>query len=222
MSDRYAKLAEREVYQKIIVVAAVTFVILPFVTTFNEFLTKVVESLRFVSLIQSLVAPFIVRVVAVILQMIEVPVSFDGSFLYLTGGWMPLRIYINWNCIGWQSFILLALTFVTGLQGRYTHRSRLVAILTGLEGTFLINVVRILIPTILAYHTGYIPAIIFHDYMGTVFTLLWLGVFWNFAFQSILVKAEGFELYEEISIQGEVGTLESGQGVGSGTKRGDV
>jgi len=182
------KILEDTVYRKILMVAAVTFVILPFVTTFNEFLTKVVESLNFVSMIQGYVAPFIVRIVAAILLVIRIPAAIDGSYLYLTGSWLPLRIYINWNCVGWQSFILLAFTFITGLQGPYKLRSKLMTVLFGLEGTFLINIIRILIPTLLAYRFGYLPAIIFHDYLGTLFTLLWIGVFWNYAFGNILIK----------------------------------
>ena len=187
MSDGLSNRSERKVYRVIIVAAAVAFVVLPFVTSFNELLTKIVESLRLVAVIQGVVAPFVVRVVSVVLQALGMPTSIDGSFLYLEGGWMPLGIYINWNCVGWQSFILLMFTLVTGLQGPYKRSSKLLAILIGLEGTFLINVVRIVVPAILAYYMGYIPAIVFHDYMGTVLTLLWMGIFWSYAFENILV-----------------------------------
>jgi len=188
VSDGISEVLEGRIYQRLIVVAAVTFVILPFVTTFNEFLTRIVESLHFVAFIQGLAAPFIVRMVAVILQAMRIPASIDGSFLYLGSSWMPLRIYISWNCIGWQSFVLFAFTLLTGLQGPYTRRSKFLTVFMGLEGTFLLNIVRILIPTILAYFFGYIPAIVFHDYLGTLLTLLWMGVFWNYAFGSILVS----------------------------------
>ena len=101
---------------------------------------------------------------------------------------MPLRVYINWNCIGWQSFVLLAFTFLTGLQGPYTRRSKLMTVILGLEGTFLLNILRILIPTLLAGYSGYLQAILFHDYLGTLFTLLWMGIFWNYAFDSLLLR----------------------------------
>ncbi len=182
--------AEGRVYQKIIVVAAFTFIVLPFVTTFNEFLTKVVERLRFIVIIQDVMAPFIVRIVAFILNAINISAAIEGSCLYLLGGWLPLRIYINWNCIGWQSFIILVLTFITGLQGDFTLSSKLVAILIGIEGTFLVNIVRILIPSILAHYNGFLSAIVFHDYLGTLMTLLWMVVFWYFAFESILITRE--------------------------------
>jgi len=182
---------EGRVYQRIILIAAISFLILPFVTTFNEFLTKIFESLHFVTIMQSLIAPYIVKVVAVILQAFAIPTSVNGSYLYLTGGWMPIKIYINWNCIGWQSFVLLAFTCVTGLQGPYTRRSKLFAVMVGLEGTFLVNIVRILMPTLLACFAGYTPAIVFHDYMGTLLTLLWMGFFWGYAFENILmIKGE--------------------------------
>ncbi len=180
-------LFEGIVYRKIILIAAISFIVLPFVTTFNEFLTKIVESLHFVTVIQGFIAPYIVRVMAVVLQVLGIPTSINGSYLYLTGGWMPIRIYINWNCIGWQSFVVLAFTFVTGLQGPYTRRSKLLAVLIGFEGTFLINIVRIFLPTLLAYFAGYTPAIVFHDYIGTLLTLLWMGFFWSYAFENILM-----------------------------------
>ncbi len=188
MSDRFVQRAQGKVFQRIIIVASVTFVILPFVTTFNDFLTRVVESFELVALIQGFIAPFIVRIVAVLLRTLGVPVSISGSNLFLTGGWMPLRVYINWNCIGWQSFVLLAFTFLTGLQGPYTRRSKLMTVLIGLEGTFLLNILRILIPTLLAGNSGYLQAILFHDYLGTLFTLLWMGIFWNYAFENLLLR----------------------------------
>lgn len=181
------ELFEGRVYQRIILVAAISFIALPFVTTFNEFLTKSVENFHFVAVIQGFIAPYIVRIVAVILQALGIPTSINSSYLYLTGGWMPIRIYINWNCIGWQSFVLLAFTIVTGLQGPYTRRSKLLTVLVGFEGTFLVNIVRILMSTLLACFAGYTPAIVFHDYIGTLLTLLWMGFFWSYAFENILV-----------------------------------
>ena len=190
MSEEVRDPVEGKTYRSLIVVAAFAFMVLPFITSFNELLTKLVERLELVAFIQSLAAPFIVRVVAVILRALGVPAASGGSYLYLTGGWMPLRIYISWNCIGWQSFVLLAFTFVTGLQGPYTRRSKLITVLLGVEGTFLVNVLRILVPCLLAYYFGYVPAIVFHDYIGTVLTLIWLGALWYLSFGNLLVRAD--------------------------------
>jgi len=195
---------EGVIYCRIILAAAVAFIVLPFVTSFNELLTKVVESLHLVSFIQGLAAPFLVKVLVVVLRALGIPAAGSGSYLYLTGGLIPTRIYISWNCIGWQSFILLAFTLVTGLQGPYTLRSKLITLLLGLEGTFLINLLRILIPSLLAFYVGFIPAILFHDYLGTVITLIWLSGFWYVSFGSLLAKSGSSGLGTSSNLKGEL------------------
>jgi exosortase/archaeosortase family protein len=188
LRDESVKTNEGEVYRALIIVAAFTFAVLPFFTTFNELLTRIVERVQLVSLLQGRVAPFTVKAVAAVLGSLGIPASGDGAFLYLTGGWMPLRIYVNWNCIGWQSLVLLVFTLATGLQGPFTRGSRLLAVLLGLEGTFILNLVRILVPTLLAHCWGQVPAVVFHDYLGTVLTLLWMVAFWYYAFGNVLVR----------------------------------
>jgi exosortase/archaeosortase family protein len=175
------------IYSRIILVAAIAFIILPFVTSFNELLTKIVESLRLVSLIQGLTAPFLVKIIIVLLRTVGIPAAGRGSYLYITRGLIPTSVYISWNCMGWQSFILLAFTMMTGLQGPYNLRSKLITLLLGVEGTFIINLIRILIPILLAHYVGYLPAILFHDYFGTVITLIWFGGFWYLSSGSLLV-----------------------------------
>ena len=164
-------------------VSAVAFMALPFLTPFNGSLTRLAERLNLGAFIDDLAAPILVRVVSVILGALGVPTACSHSCLYLTG-WMPLRIYI-----GWQGFILLALTFATGLRGSYTWRSKLLTVLLGIEGAFLVNVLRLLIPYLLVYHFGCVPAIVFHDYLGIVLNVIWLAAFWHLVFGSILVRA---------------------------------
>lgn len=208
MRDKVVETREGEVYKALIIVAAFTFAVLPFFTTFNEFLTNVVESFKLVSLIQGRVAPFTGKAVAIVLDALRVPASSDGAFLYLTDGWMPLRIYINWNCIGWQSLVLLAFTLATGLQGPFTRGSRLLTVILGLEGTFILNLVRILVPTLLAHAWGQVPAVVFHDYLGTVLTLLWMVAFWYYAFGNILVRRSDAGQGGSVSSHGFIGGME--------------
>ncbi len=179
------------VYRRLIFFTVFALVVLPFTTSFNEALTKVVERLGIVSAIQATVAPLAVRGIASILGFLGIPCVASGSSVYFTGTWMPLEIYVNWNCIGWQSILLLILTFVTGLQGNYTVRSKMMVVILGLEGTLLLNIVRIVVPTLLAYSFGRLTAIIFHDYIGALITLIWLSFFWYTAFNRVLVKDGG-------------------------------
>ena len=183
--------ADSSVYRRLIFFTVFALVVLPFTTSFNEALTKVVERLEIVAAIQASVAPLTVRGVSSILGFLGIPCVASGSSVYLMEAWMPLAIYVNWNCIGWQSIILLTLTFVTGLQGDYTFRSKVLVVILGLEGTLIVNIVRIVIPTLLAYGFGRLPAIFFHDYIGALVTLIWLSFFWYYAFNRILVKDGG-------------------------------
>lgn len=167
--------------------AATSFMVFPFINSYNELLTHLVERSGLFSIIQGIIAPFIVKILVAVLRVLSIPALSEGSNLYLINEYIPLQIYINWNCIGWQSFILLIFTLIIGLQGSYSPRIKLLTILYGFEGTFLLNIFRILIPSILAYSWGYIPAILFHDYMGTILTLIWLGLFWKSSFSILLV-----------------------------------
>lgn len=183
----------RFAYRSILWVAALAFMIMPLLTTFNELLTKAVEQFQFVAFFQDLVAPFMVRFTATILGALGIPSVASNSTLYLTSGWMPLSIYIGWNCIGWQSFVLLAFTLITGLHGSYTWRGRIFTLALGLEGTFLTNILRIVITCLTASNLGYVPALIVHDYLGTILTLVWLTAFWFFSFDRLLIRKSGFQ-----------------------------
>jgi exosortase/archaeosortase family protein len=180
---------EREVYRGLLAYAAASFLALPLLTTFSEPLTRMVEAVIPVEYLERLLSPLIVSVVAQILQALGISTSICGSYLYLES-WIPLRVHVNWNCVGWQSLGMLAITLAVGLRGPYTVRSRMLAALMGVEGVFLINILRIVATCLLAYHLGYLPALIFHDYFGTILTLLWLSVFWLLAYTKILVRKE--------------------------------
>ena len=177
---------ERSTYQLLLILTSVILLILPFVTTFNEFLTRVVMSLGLDAILEGWVVPTEVRMIAVMLRLFGIQASVSRSSLYLIKGGSTLPIYISWNCVGWQSFILFAITLLTGLQGPHTQRSRVETIFLGLLGTFWINLLRIAAVCVVAFFWGQLPAVIFHDYGGTIVILVWLVFFWYFATTFVL------------------------------------
>jgi exosortase/archaeosortase family protein len=183
----------RPTYQLILVLASVLFLIMPSITTFNEFLTAVVMRLGLDGVLQGWVVPMEARMIAVILRFFGIHSSVSETSLYLVKGTMTLPIYISWNCVGWQSFILFAITLITGLQGPYTRRSKVETVILGFLGTFLVNLLRITVVCVVAYYVGQLPAVIFHDYGGTFLILLWLFAFWYLAHGYLLEPSE----YEE-------------------------
>jgi exosortase/archaeosortase family protein len=59
-----------------------------------------------------------------------------------------------------------------------TSRGRLIVVLAGIGGVFLVNVIRILAVVLLGYYVGYPTALVFHNYGGAAMTLVWMVFFW--------------------------------------------
>lgn len=178
-------------YQRILLISAIVFLVLPFITTFNELLTMLVMKIQLYVFLQNMVVPTLVRMVGAILQyFLGVQTAVSSTSLLLHGEGRTIIATISWNCIGWQSLVLFVLTLMTGLQGPYTLRSKVECLIIGIQGTFLINLGRIVLVCLVALYLGYLPAVIFHDYGGTILILLYLAGFWYLAFTHILKRKE--------------------------------
>lgn len=175
---------EKATFQVIFLSLAVLLIFLPFVTTFNEVLTRLVEKIYLYTFIEDYIVPYLSRLVGVVLIPFGLKVVGTASGLFLPD--KSLAIDIAWNCIGWQSLILVIITFFAGLQGQYRNYSKAQVILVGLLGTFLMNILRISSVVLVAVQFGYFPAVIYHDYFSNLLIVLWLFLFWWFAYAYIL------------------------------------
>ena len=180
----------RPIIRLVLMMAAILVMILPFVTTFNEFLTRVVETTGLDRYLTDWVVPMEARMLAVILKLVGIPSMVSTTSVYLDKGGFYLPIYINWNCVGWQSFILYAITLITGIQGPFTRGSKVEAMVVGFLGTFLVNLLRIASVAVVAYWWGQLPAVIYHDYGGTLIILIWLFIYWWFSHGWLLETME--------------------------------
>jgi len=160
--------------------------VLPFVTTFNEFLTTLIMKIELYRKFQELIVPHLARMVGVLLGFLKISVEVSLDSLFLTQGARKLLVYISWNCIGWQSLILFFLTLVTGFQGSYKWGGKIQTVALGLLGTFLVNIIRIALVALIAFYLGRLPAAIFHDYFSTIMIILWLFFFWWFSYSFVL------------------------------------
>lgn len=160
---------------------------LPLFTTFNEILTKVAEKTGTYAFLTKNVVPFETRAVSVILRPfgIDAKPTLTHLFIKRPDG-TQTGIFFSWNCLGWQSAVLLLLTLITGLSGNYTWDRKLETVLLGVSGTFLINLLRISVVVMVAYYFGQLPATLIHDYGGTLFTIIWFFFFWWFSYNFIL------------------------------------
>jgi exosortase/archaeosortase family protein len=128
--------------------------------------------------------------IAVLLGLVGMPSQVSTSTIYLNKGGLFLPVYISWNCVGWQSFVLYVVTLVTGMQGPFTRASKAEAMVVGFLGTFLVNLLRIASVAVVAYHFGTLPAQIYHDYGGTLIILAWLFAYWWFSHGWLLEPLE--------------------------------
>ena len=175
-------------YQMILLLAAGLLLVLPFITTFNEFLTRAVIELRLDRILTEWVVPTEVRFIALIMRPLGITTQVTDAALYLykPGSVLPIPVYVSWNCVGWQSFILFGITLVTGLQGSFPARRKVQLIVLGLLGTFWMNLLRMAAVAMVAYFFGRLPAVVFHDYGGTLMILVWLAVYWYVLFNYFL------------------------------------
>ncbi len=160
---------------------------LPLFTTFNEILTKFAEKSGVYSFLAKNVVPFETRAVSLILKPFGIDAKPTISHLFIRRpDGTRTGIFLSWNCLGWQSAVLLILTLITGLSGHHRLDRKIETILLGLSGTFLINLVRISAVVLVAYYFGQLPATVVHDYGGTLFTMAWFFFFWWFSYNFVL------------------------------------
>jgi exosortase/archaeosortase family protein len=176
----------RSVYIGLMAAGCGMLLILPFVTTFDEFLTAGTKQFGLVHPLLSLAAPE-ARAVVALLGVLGVHAQASGGSLYVWD-WSGQRqaLLISTTCIGWQSLILLGLSCLVGLRGPYSREAKIQVLLIGVLGTVLVNLVRMTIVCVVAAEFGFWPAVLVHDYGGTLIIVAWLFAFWGFAHRWIL------------------------------------
>ena len=174
------------VFAMLLALTAVVLVVLPFVSTFDDVLTQIGMRLGIAAPLQVIV-PVEVRVTVAVLGLFGIHAGAAGNQLVVwnTSG-APQTLFISWNCVGWQSLILLGLSLVVGLRGQMPMATRFEVIAFGVVGTILVNVARITVVCVLAALAGYLPAVLFHDYGGTLLLVAWLFLFWSIAYRWLI------------------------------------
>jgi len=167
---------------------------MPLNALFNDVITRIVMVTGLYVPLRDVVLPRVVAMVAVMLKMLGFKTTvYNFQLLTLTRCAQTVWVILFWNCIGWQTLILLSCTLVFGISGSYTRLSKLVCIALGFQFTILISYLRILMVSIVAFFWGTLPAITFHEYGGTVLVLFCLFLFWYVSFKWIFVIAPSAE-----------------------------
>jgi len=177
---------EKRTFTLIFALLAVFLAILPFLVSFNEILTHLVERFRLYMWVQERVVPLEVKMVGVLVEPLGINYLAHQNGMTVNGTYAGM----TWNCIGWQSLLLLIITLIVGLRGNYTLWSKIETVLIGLLGTFLINMARLTLIVIILAYSRPLFAVVYHDYLAAIVTILWLFGFWWFAYSFVLLPKE--------------------------------
>jgi exosortase/archaeosortase family protein len=161
--------------------AAVLLLLLPAVNSVDDLLAAWLASTGLDRLV-AIAAPLEARLAAGLLDLAGISAGVSGPDISVrdSAGHVT-RLWVAWNCVGWQSFALLLISLVAGLQGRESWDVRLQVVLLGFLGTLTVNLLRIATVGVLAAWVGQLPAVLFHDYGGTLLVVGWLFAFWGLA-----------------------------------------
>jgi exosortase/archaeosortase family protein len=152
--------------------------LLPLVTTFDDFLTTWALQFGANNPLQAIV-PVEARMVVGLLGLVGIHAAASGSHLVVWDGAGAMHtLFISWNCIGWQSLVLLGVSLISGLRGRHPLEARIQVIVIGVAGTMLLNLLRVAVVAGIAATVGVTPAVLFHDYGGTILVIGFLFGFW--------------------------------------------
>lgn len=176
---------QKQVFKTTLLILAVLLICLPFIVTFNDILTRIIQSLSWYAWIQDRIVPFEVRMVRILTGFVGI------SFKAYQNGMMMKGVFLemSWNCVGWQSLILFLITLVVGLRsGTYTTLSMLEATALGLLSIFWVNLLRLVFIIILFAYAPPLYTIVYHDYLAALVTVLFLVIFWHFAYKYILLE----------------------------------
>ena len=174
------------VFAMLLALTAVLLVVLPFVSTFDDVLTQVGMRIGIAAPLQVIV-PAEIRITVFMLGLFGIHAGAAGNQLVVWNSHgTPQTLFISWNCVGWQSLILLGISLVAGLRGRYSVAARIQVVLIGVLGTLCVNLMRMSAVALLAATAGRVPALLFHDYGGTLIVIAWLFCFWALAYRWIL------------------------------------
>ena len=107
-------------FTTLFIVSALILMMLPFISTFNEFLTRIFLKWEFYRVLEDIVVPYEAKVLEGIFGLFNIAARANQSGIWIR----QTFIEIQWNCLGWQSAVLLLASFLTGFQGKFTKASR--------------------------------------------------------------------------------------------------
>ena len=181
---------EKYTFKMIFLALAIILMLLPIFAALNSFLTKTLDAAGWYRPIQKHVVPWEAKLVSAAVYPLGIKTRVTAGptrfAFYMIKDNSIMPVDLSWNCLGWQSMLLLIISLIAGLRGRFTNISRIECIVLGFFGTLLINVFRMSFIAAGIYYINEIFAMVIHDYLAAFLALIWLMVFWWFSYSFVL------------------------------------
>src|SRR3990167_2585174 len=97
----------RTPFSKVVILAALLLMTLPFVSSFNSFLTELFLKWEAYRILENWVVPYEAKLLAGILNVLGLGTKAVDRGVWVEGAFLE----IQWNCLGWQSAVLLLASF---------------------------------------------------------------------------------------------------------------
>src|SRR5260370_42364150 len=101
---------EKKTFSGIFILLIVLLVSLPFLTTFQDVMTRIVMSFAWYKAIQDFIVPYEMRVILSTLSFIHISVAQGVNYVQLNRPGESIAVHLIWNCVGWQSIVLFLVT----------------------------------------------------------------------------------------------------------------
>lgn len=97
--------------------------VLPLIQNMNDLMAKIAMATGLNVFIENKIVPPVTSMISIILRhLFGIENQAPGGSIFVTTKNVSHELHVGWNCIGWQSLVLLLFSIVTGLQGKYTLR----------------------------------------------------------------------------------------------------
>ncbi len=178
---------QKQVFGTIFLLFTLFLMVLPFLVTFNDFLTRILQQFQLYVYMQQLIVPIEVQAVRFMLSPLHMDILAHPDGFTVNGAYVGM----TWNCIGWQSILLLGITLLVSLRSSsYTLLSQIETVVIGVLGTFLVNLLRLCFIVVILAISRPLFAVVYHDYLAAVVTIIWLFFFWWFAYKFVLEEKQ--------------------------------
>lgn len=129
------------------------------------------------------------QVMASAMQLLGVSAVVSGHIVFLSAGGTTLGLNVEGDCTGVQGILAFGMLSTMAILDIKAKMSKLIPLFViGFVGAFLINIVRLFGVFLSFEYLGTVIGTEVHVYLGYLLFIIWVMVFWSFAFKYLLPK----------------------------------